>query len=134
MADVRNAINFSVQISDIVGFEVKPSENSTLLDMLMAGLSEFSDRLVQHGGKHINIYIFLIKSFLSVHFIYSPTVEPRLEEIGAAASKEYSLEKAMDKMKSEWTDLEFSFSQYRDSVRTGALVWLTPKLSSQMSL
>lgn len=58
MADVRNAINFSVQISDIVGFEVKPSENSTLLDMLMAGLSEFSDRLVQHGGKHINIYIF----------------------------------------------------------------------------
>ncbi|XP_075900184.1 dynein axonemal heavy chain 3 [Nelusetta ayraudi] len=69
-------------ISDIVGFEVKPNENSTLLDMLMAGLSEFSDRL---------------------------------EEIGAAASKEYSLEKAMDKMKSEWTDLEFSFSQYRDS-------------------
>lgn len=131
---MRNAINFSVQISDIVGFEVKPSENSTLLDMLMAGLSEFSDRLVQHGGKHINIYIFLIKLFLYVHFIYSPTVEPRLEEIGAAASKEYSLEKAMDKMKSEWTDLEFSFSQYRDSVRTGALVWLTPKLSSQMSL
>lgn len=69
-----------------------------------------------------------------LHFIYSPTVEPSLEEIGAAASKEYSLEKAMDKMKSEWTDLEFSFSQYRDSVRTGALVWLTPKLSSQLSL
>lgn len=41
----------------------------------------------------------------------------RLEEIGAAASKEYSLEKAMDKMKGEWTDLEFSFSQYRDTVR-----------------
>lgn len=40
----------------------------------------------------------------------------------------------MDKMKSEWTDLEFSFSQYRDSVRTRALVWLTPKLSSQLSL
>lgn len=55
---MRDAINFSVQISDIVGFEVKPSENSTLLDMLMAGLSEFSDRLVKHGGKHINIYIF----------------------------------------------------------------------------
>lgn len=43
---VRTTINLSVQISSIVGFEVKPNENSTLLDMLMAGLSEFSDRLV----------------------------------------------------------------------------------------
>lgn len=42
---VRTAINLSAQISSIVGFEVKPNENSTLLDMLMAGLSEFSDRL-----------------------------------------------------------------------------------------
>lgn len=55
-----------------------------------------------------------------------------MEEIGAAASKEYSLEKAMDKMKGEWTDLEFSFSQYRDTVRAGALVCLTPKLASQL--
>ncbi|XP_047461369.1 dynein axonemal heavy chain 3 [Mugil cephalus] len=39
----------------------------------------------------------------------------KLEEIGASASKEYSLEKAMDKMKNEWADLSFSFSPYRDT-------------------
>ncbi|KAK5855256.1 hypothetical protein PBY51_005374 [Eleginops maclovinus] len=39
----------------------------------------------------------------------------KLEEIGAAASKEYSLEKSMDKMKSEWTELQFSFTPYRDT-------------------
>ncbi|KAK3571583.1 hypothetical protein QTP86_014552, partial [Hemibagrus guttatus] len=39
----------------------------------------------------------------------------KLEEIGASASKEYSLEKALEKMKNEWTDLQFSFTQYRDT-------------------
>ncbi|MEQ2235692.1 hypothetical protein ILYODFUR_004863 [Ilyodon furcidens] len=38
-----------------------------------------------------------------------------LEEIGASASKEFSLEKSMDKMKKEWADLRFSFSSYRDT-------------------
>ena len=41
----------------------------------------------------------------------------RLEEIGAAASKEYSLEKAMDKMTTEWSDMQFTFIPYRDTVR-----------------
>ena len=40
----------------------------------------------------------------------------RLEEIGGAASKEYSLEKAMEKMKFEWKDICFEFIPYRDSV------------------
>ena len=40
----------------------------------------------------------------------------RLEEIGASASKEYSLEKVMEKMKSEWEELCFSFTPYRDTV------------------
>lgn len=40
-----------------------------------------------------------------------------MEEIGALASKEYSLEKALSKMKSEWTELRFIFTQYRDTVR-----------------
>uniref|UniRef100_A0A8D3EB25 Dynein axonemal heavy chain 7 n=1 Tax=Scophthalmus maximus TaxID=52904 RepID=A0A8D3EB25_SCOMX len=66
------------KISGIVGFEVKPEAESTLLSMLDLGLS-------------------------------------KLEEIGAAASKEYSLEKTMEKMKAEWTDLRFIFSPYRDT-------------------
>lgn len=40
----------------------------------------------------------------------------RLEEIAAAASKEYLLEKNLRKMKDEWSDICFEFVQYRDSV------------------
>lgn len=40
----------------------------------------------------------------------------RLEDIGASASKEFSLEKSMEKMKNEWTELQFSFTAYRDTV------------------
>ena len=40
----------------------------------------------------------------------------RLEEIGAAAAKEFSLEKAMEKMKLEWRDLVFEFLPYREGV------------------
>ena len=40
----------------------------------------------------------------------------RLEEIGAAAAKEHSLEKALKKMKSEWQDLCFEMVPYRDTV------------------
>ena len=40
----------------------------------------------------------------------------RLEEIGAAAAKEYSLEKALEKMKFEWKDQKFEFVAYRDTV------------------
>lgn len=61
----------SVQISSIVGFEVRPNESSTLLDMLMAGLSEFSDRLVQHGGKHTGYTttFFFINSIVFVYVL-----------------------------------------------------------------
>lgn len=40
----------------------------------------------------------------------------RLEPIGAAASKEYSLEKNLEKMKSDWVNMTFSFVKYRDTV------------------
>lgn len=40
----------------------------------------------------------------------------RLEEIGASAAKEYSLEKALEKMKIEWKDMTFEFVPYRDTV------------------
>ncbi|XP_065898705.1 dynein axonemal heavy chain 3-like isoform X2 [Dysidea avara] len=39
----------------------------------------------------------------------------KLEDIGAAASKEYGLEKAMDKMMTEWKDICFNFVPYRDT-------------------
>ncbi|EDQ84751.1 uncharacterized protein MONBRDRAFT_39136 [Monosiga brevicollis MX1] len=38
-----------------------------------------------------------------------------LEDIGAAASKEFSLEKALRSMKQDWTDMEFAFVPYRDT-------------------
>ena len=40
----------------------------------------------------------------------------RLEDISSAASKEYGLEKAMEKMKGEWQDIEFKLVAYRDTV------------------
>ncbi|XP_065540385.1 dynein axonemal heavy chain 3 [Lathamus discolor] len=39
----------------------------------------------------------------------------KLEPIGAAASKEYSLAKAIDKMKQEWANVQFSLTKYRDT-------------------
>jgi len=41
----------------------------------------------------------------------------RLEEIGAAAAKEHSLEKAMEKMKFEWQDMCFEMVPYRETVQ-----------------
>jgi len=41
----------------------------------------------------------------------------RLDEISGAASKEFGLEKAMEKMKVEWKDMYFEFIPYRDTVR-----------------
>ncbi|XP_043945444.1 dynein axonemal heavy chain 3 [Protopterus annectens] len=70
------------KISAIVGFELKPQSDASLISMLEYGLSKFIDKL---------------------------------EEVGGAASKEYSLEKAMEKMKSEWTNMCFTFTKYRDT-------------------
>ncbi len=46
----------------------------------------------------------------------------RLEEIGGSAAKEYSLEKAMEKMKVEWQPMHFEFTPYRDTV-SSCVLW-----------
>ena len=57
------------QISDIVGYPLKPDDSYCLSRFVDMNLDQFI---------------------------------PRFETISEAASKEYSLEKAMDKMKTEW--------------------------------
>lgn len=41
-------IYFYLQISAIVGIEIKPDKNSSLLNMLDAGLSDFADKYVSN--------------------------------------------------------------------------------------
>ncbi|KAM4632527.1 dynein axonemal heavy chain 3 [Discoglossus pictus] len=69
-------------ISEIVGFDVTPASDTSLINMLEYGLSKYIDKL---------------------------------EVIGASASKEYSLEKSLEKMKGEWINMNFYFLQYRES-------------------
>nr|XP_060504710.1 dynein axonemal heavy chain 3 isoform X1 [Panthera onca]XP_060504711.1 dynein axonemal heavy chain 3 isoform X1 [Panthera onca] len=70
------------QISEIVGYEIKPTETTCLSNMLEYGFGKFVDKL---------------------------------EPIGAAASKEYSLEKNLEKMKLDWVNMTFNFVKYRDT-------------------
>ncbi|KAK0049220.1 dynein heavy chain 3 axonemal-like isoform X1 [Biomphalaria pfeifferi] len=70
------------QMSEIVGFDIRPQEDTSLSTMLEYGLQ-----------KHL----------------------AKLEEIGGSAAKEYSLEKALTKMKDDWKDLKFELVPYRDT-------------------
>lgn len=54
----------------------------------------------------------------------------RLEPISAAASKEYSLEKNLEKMKLDWVNMMFSFVKYRDTVSQGT-PWKQPWAASR---
>ncbi|XP_009876528.1 PREDICTED: dynein heavy chain 3, axonemal [Apaloderma vittatum] len=70
------------QISEIVGWEIRPDETTTVENILEFQLIKYIEQL---------------------------------EPIGVAASKEYSLEKSIEKMKSEWVNIEFSLVKYRDT-------------------
>ena len=41
----------------------------------------------------------------------------RLKDISVSASKEFSLEKTLEKMKSEWAEMYFEFTLCSDTVR-----------------
>ncbi|CAB3991140.1 dynein heavy chain 3, axonemal-like, partial [Paramuricea clavata] len=70
------------QMSDIVGFDIKPEADTSLCNMLEYGLHKCLDKL---------------------------------EDISVSASKEFSLEKSLEKMKSEWAEMYFEFIPYRDT-------------------
>ena len=40
----------------------------------------------------------------------------RLDEISGAAAKEYSMEKAIQKMKEDWSEMHFDLVPYRETV------------------
>lgn len=70
------------KIGEIVGVPLVITEQSTLNDMIEAGLPKFS---------------------------------AQLEEISAAATKEYALQKNLQKMKDEWTSICFELVPYRET-------------------
>ncbi|KAH1026251.1 hypothetical protein HUJ05_010798 [Dendroctonus ponderosae] len=70
------------KIGEIVGAPVLITAESTLNDMIEAGLPKYSQQL---------------------------------EEVSAAATKEYTLEKNLMKMKEEWVDVQFECIPYRET-------------------
>ncbi|XP_071822297.1 dynein axonemal heavy chain 7-like isoform X1 [Apostichopus japonicus] len=70
------------QLSEVVGYPIKPDEDTTLSKMIDMNLEPYI---------------------------------PKFEGVSESASKEYSLEKAMEKMKEEWAEIEFVVIPYRDT-------------------
>uniref|UniRef100_A0A673Y2U6 Dynein axonemal heavy chain 3 n=1 Tax=Salmo trutta TaxID=8032 RepID=A0A673Y2U6_SALTR len=78
--------------------------------------SEADDITVFSGFLLFSVNVLCCDLLLNVKLSLTfPSSTLRLEEIGGSASKEYSLEKAMEKMKTEWAELRFAFTAYRDT-------------------
>ena len=71
------------QIESVVGTDVRPDDETNLIQMLEYNLGDFIDRI---------------------------------EEIAGRATKEYTLEKNLEKMKEDWVGIEFTLLPYRDTV------------------
>lgn len=70
-------------IEEIVGTDIRPDDETTLIQMLEYNLNEFIDKI---------------------------------EEVTGRATKEYGLEKNLEKMKADWADISFTLIPYRDTV------------------
>lgn len=70
-------------------------------------MSEEAGITLQPAGDHVCVAHFLSMN-LDQHL-------NSFEGISEAASKEYSLEKAMEKMAGEWGDMEFNLLAYRET-------------------
>ncbi|XP_071815449.1 dynein axonemal heavy chain 3-like isoform X3 [Apostichopus japonicus] len=68
-------------MSEKVGFNMIPEEDTPLVEMLQMGLEKHVEDLGQISGQ---------------------------------ASKEYALEKALSKMRNDWSDVHFNFTPYKD--------------------
>ena len=91
-------------MSEMLGFDITPKEDTTLFHMMEYGL-----------GKHVEQYVFFLLIDLH-HVICFFFALFRLETVSGAASKQHTLEKNMAKMKSEWDNMEFEFTPYRETV------------------
>ena len=88
-------------------------KSSSLLLLIWSTAKYFILRKM--AEKHCGVtHTFLMSEYIvTIHF--------RLEEIGAAAAKEYSLEKALEKMKFEWKDVCFEMIPYRETVSASSV-------------
>ncbi|KAB7496626.1 Dynein heavy chain 3, axonemal [Armadillidium nasatum] len=68
-------------------------------------------------GEHLGTPIELTESTSLGDMIEAglPSIQRKLEEISHSASKEFALEKSLEKMKSEWVNVTFEFKAWRET-------------------
>ena len=112
-------------MSEIIGFDITPDSGSTLRKMLKNNLDpvleEFEGlclKTLRSSGAifNYNFVLFLDKQRAKdIRLISSSLLLCVCSGISNAASKEFGLERAMQKMADEWEEIYFNTTQYRDS-------------------